>query len=55
MYNGVKPTGKFHFKMFMMCCARTNLANKIQIHTKDNFDKEINEEEAATEVEVTKN
>jgi hypothetical protein len=39
----------------MMCCARTNLANKIKIHTRDNCDKEINEEEAATEVAVTKN
>ncbi len=25
VYNGMKPTGKFHFKMYLLCCAFTNL------------------------------
>ena len=54
VYNGAKPTGKFHFKMYMMCCAKTNLTHKIKIHTRDNCDKDIIEDEAAIEAEVTK-
>ncbi len=32
-YNPMKPTGKFHFKMYMICCAVTNLTLKIRIRT----------------------
>ncbi len=37
-YNPMKPTGKIHFKMYMLCCAYTNLTLKIRIHTKDGAD-----------------
>jgi hypothetical protein len=37
-FNPKKPTGKFHFKIYMLCCATTNLVYKIQIHTKDRVD-----------------
>jgi hypothetical protein len=51
VYNGAKPTGKFHFKMYMMCCATSNPMHKIKFHTKDNFDKElIDEKEEYEEV-----
>jgi hypothetical protein len=33
-FNPMKPTGKFHFKMYMLCCAVTNLTLKLCIHTK---------------------
>ena len=39
VYNGAKPTGKFHFKMYMMCCANMNLTHKIKIYTRDNSEK----------------
>ena len=53
VYNGAKPTGKFHFKMYMMCCATTNLTHKIKIHTRDNCDRELIDEKEQDE-EVTK-
>jgi len=34
-----KNTGKFHFKIYMLCCALTNLVYKIRIHTKDNSEE----------------
>ena len=37
-FNPMKPTGKFHFKMYMICCAHTNLTLKIKIHTKTGSD-----------------
>ncbi len=37
-YNPMKPTGKFHFKIYMLCCAKTNLTLRMKIHTKDNSD-----------------
>jgi Transposase IS4 len=37
-FNPKKPTGKFHFKIYMLCCAYTNLVYKIRIHTKDGAD-----------------
>lgn len=37
--NPSKPTGKFHFKIYMVCCAKSNLMLQIKIHSKDNYDK----------------
>jgi len=34
-FNPKKTTGKFHFKIYMLCCALTNIVHKIRIHTKD--------------------
>ena len=34
-FNPMKPTGKFHFKIYMICCAKTNLTIRMKIHTKD--------------------
>ena len=39
-FNPMKPTGKFHFKIYMVCCAESNLTLRIKIHTKDNADRE---------------
>jgi hypothetical protein len=39
-FNPMKPTGKFHFKIYMVCCAESNLTLQIKIHTKDNADTE---------------
>jgi hypothetical protein len=39
-FNPKKPTGKFHFKLYMLCCAHTNLTCKIRIHTRDGADGE---------------
>jgi hypothetical protein len=41
IYNGIKPTGKFHFKIYMMCCTVTNLIHKIKIQTKNNGDVDV--------------
>ncbi len=38
--NAKKPTGKFHFKLYMLCCATTNLTHKTKIHTRDNSDRD---------------
>lgn len=43
-FNPMKPTGKFHFKIYMLCCAQTNLTLKMKIHTKDNSDLDGNEQ-----------
>ncbi len=40
-FNPMKPTGKFHFKFYMICCAKTNLTIRMKIHTKDNADLEL--------------
>jgi hypothetical protein len=45
VYNGSKPTGKFHFKIYMMCFAETNLTHKINIRARDNCNKEDSKEE----------
>jgi hypothetical protein len=39
-FNPMKPTGKFHFKIYMICCAYTKLTFSIKVHTKDNSDLE---------------
>jgi hypothetical protein len=43
-FNPVKPTGKFHFKFYMHCCAYTNSVLKIRIHTRDGSDNDGNPE-----------
>jgi hypothetical protein len=37
-FNPMKPTGKFHYKIYMLCCAFTKLTSWIKVHTKDNSD-----------------
>ena len=37
-FNPMKPTGKFHFKLYMLCCANTNWTLKLRVHTKDGSD-----------------
>ncbi len=39
----MKPTGKFHFKNFMVCFAESNLTLRIKIHKNDNADTEQGE------------
>jgi hypothetical protein len=43
-FNPMKPSGKFHFKIYMICCAKTNLTIRMKIHTKDNADLEVEDE-----------
>jgi hypothetical protein len=51
VYNRAKPTGEFHFKMYMMCCATRNLTHKIKIHARVNCDVDLkNEDELEEEV-----
>jgi hypothetical protein len=42
-FDPMKPTGKFHFKIYMVCCAKSNLMLRIKIHTKDNTDTDARE------------
>jgi hypothetical protein len=37
-FNPMKPTGKFHFKLYMLCCVVTNLMLKLQIHMQEHLD-----------------
>jgi hypothetical protein len=54
VFNGMKNIGKFHFKMYMMCCAVTYLTHNIKIHTRRTEEEgEINDEEQLG-VEVSK-
>jgi len=48
-----KPTGKFHFKLYMLCCATMNLVVGIRIHTKDSSNMDCTSEEFDWE-QVTK-
>jgi hypothetical protein len=52
-FNPKKPTGKFHFKVYMLCCAITNLVYKICIHTKDGCDNDVNPAEEDVVVNQT--
>ena len=52
-FNPQKPTGKFHFKIYMLCCAITNLVVKVRIHTKDASDMNYSLEDLENE-EVNK-
>jgi hypothetical protein len=38
-FNPMKPTGKLHFMMYMLCCAVTNLTLKLRIHTKQHSEQ----------------
>ena len=38
-FNPSKPTGKFHFKIYMVCCAESNLTLQIKIHAKGDIDE----------------
>jgi hypothetical protein len=42
-FNPMKPTGKFHFKIYMVCHAQSNLTLRIKIHTKDDADTDPSE------------
>jgi len=42
-FNPMKPTGKFHFKIYMICCAKTNLTLRMKIHTRDNSDVDVDD------------
>jgi hypothetical protein len=37
--------GKFHFKLYVLCCAIANLVVRICIHTKDSSDMDYTSEE----------
>jgi len=39
-FNPMKPTGKFHFKIYMLCCAMTNLTHAFHIHAREGPDNE---------------
>jgi hypothetical protein len=52
-FNPQKPTGKFHFKLYMLCCATTNVVVRIHIHTKDYSNMDYTSEEFDRE-QVTK-
>jgi len=52
-FNPQKPTRKFHFKIYMLCCAITNLVVRIRIHTKDKSDMDYQLEDLEKE-EVSK-
>jgi len=54
VYNGMKPTGKFHFKIYMLCCAITNLVHKIKIHTRNNSDADEVDSDENAESEINK-
>ena len=37
-YNATKPTGKYHFRFYMLCCSSTHMLLNIKMHTQDNND-----------------
>jgi hypothetical protein len=47
-FNPMKPTGKFHFKIYMICCASTKLTFRIKVHTKGNCDVEADDNHDAS-------
>ncbi len=49
-FNPKKPTGKFHFKIYMLCCAITNLVYKLRIHTKVASDTYVEDEDMDEEM-----
>jgi hypothetical protein len=51
-FNPMKPMGKFYFKMYMLCCAVTNLTFKLHIHMKEHLDgNNINEANQLTKLD----
>ena len=37
-YNATKPTGKYHFRFYMLCCSTTHILLSFKMHTYDNSD-----------------
>ena len=37
-YNATKPTGKYHFRFYMLCCSTTHIMLSFKMHTQDNSD-----------------
>jgi hypothetical protein len=50
-FNASKPTGKFHFKLYLLCCAGTNLVHKLKVHSRDKSDLETNDEEMVSKID----
>jgi phage terminase small subunit len=44
-FNPMKPTDKFHFKMYKLCCAVANLTLKLHIHAKEHSEDKDNRNE----------
>ena len=38
VYNNTKPTGKYHFRFYMLCCSTTHILLSFKMHTYDNSD-----------------
>ena len=52
-YNSTKPTGKYHYKFYMLCCSSTYVLLSFKMHTKENIDTcEVNDKEAEKLVEL---
>jgi hypothetical protein len=41
VYNATKPTGKYHFKIYMMCCSETWFAVSFKLHCASDLEKKI--------------
>lgn len=37
-YNDTKPTGKYHFRFYLLCCSTTHMLLSFKMHTQDNSD-----------------
>ena len=62
-YNGTKPTGKYHFRFYLLCCSTTYMLLSFKMHTQDNCDyanihngvvKEANNEESVEQQKTSK-
>jgi len=54
VYNSTKPTGKYHFKLYVCCCARTWLAFAFKLHCSANIHARLEGTQAAGVVERLK-
>jgi Transposase IS4 len=50
-FNATKPTGKFHFKLYMLCCAVTNLVHKLKVHSRDKSDFEEESDDMVSKID----
>lgn len=41
VYNATKPTGKYHFKIYMMCCSETWYAVSFKLHCSSELDQRL--------------
>jgi Transposase IS4 len=41
VYNATKPTGKYHFKIYMMCCSETWYAASFKLHCASDLDRRL--------------